>query len=171
MLTRSLALLAMLSIPAWAGLTLTLAPPAIESGLPGDELVFQGTFSVDLGDPDVFLTDLGFTLTPPADSFLTPDTNPFFFNAPGDVCNNDPSCITGYTGDLFGIQIAPGTPAGQYFGTVTILGGADPSFSDPLTSAVPFEVDVLSSSPEPGSLLLIGPMLATGLAWRRKLSS
>ena len=170
MLTRVLALFAISSIPVWAGVTLILTPN-LEIGMPGDEVTFQGTFSVDSGDPDTFFNDLSFTLIPPADVSLTPDTNIFFNNAPGSLCNNDPSCtgFTQYTGPIFGIQIAPGTSFGDYFGTVTMLGGAgdlNSGNTDPLTGAVPFEVSVVS--PEPSTLLMISPLFVAGLAALRK---
>jgi hypothetical protein len=170
MLTRAFALLAILSIPAGAGVTLVLTPN-LEIGMPGDEVTFQGNFGVDSGDPDTFFNDLDFSLIPPADGFLTPDKNIFFVNAPGSLCNNDPSCagFTQYTGPIFGVQIAPGTPFGDYFGTVTMLGGvgdANSANTDPLTTPVGFEVDVVS--PEPGTLPMIIPILMAGLAVLRK---
>jgi len=166
MLTRVLALFAILSIPAWPAATLILTPN-VEIGMPGDEVVFDGTFSVDPGDPDTFFTDLDFNFTFPAGSFLTPDVNIFFINAATALCANDPLCQTQSFGDaIFGMQIPPGTPLGNYFGTVTMLGGGDPGASDPLTAAVPFEVDVVS--PEPATFLLIAPLFAACLAALRK---
>jgi hypothetical protein len=168
MLTRVLALFAILSIPAWAGVTLILTPN-VEIGMPGDEVIFHGTFNVDSGDPDTFFNDLDFFFTTPAGSYLTPDPNVFFSFAPGVLCGSDPNCpASSVPGDpIFGLQIAPGTPSGNYFGTVTMLGGVgDPAPFDPLTSAVSFEVDVVS--PEPATLLLIGPVLMAGLAALRK---
>jgi hypothetical protein len=170
MVLRVLALFVLLSAPGWCGVTLTLGPPTVQTGLPGTEVFFQGNFSVAAGDPDIFLTDLEFDFNPPGEVYLTPDTNPFFINAPGDVCDNDPSCITQYSGDLFGIQIDGATPLGNYFGSVIILGGADPGDDDPLTTIVPFEVDV--ASPEPATLPVIGTvLLASFAALRRKISS
>jgi hypothetical protein len=152
--------------------TLTLTP-SLEIGLPGGEVVFQGNFGVDSGDPDTFFNDLDFNFTTPAGSFLTPDMNIFFLNAPGSLCNNDPSCagFTQYIGPIFGIQLALGTPSGHYFGTVTMLGGVGDSNAgntDPLTAAVPFEVEVDVAAPEPATLLMITPLLVAALAALRK---
>jgi hypothetical protein len=159
---RALILLAVSSLPGWAGATLALTP-TVENGLPGGEVIFSGTFGVSNGDPNTFFNDLSANFTPPADVYLTLDTNVFFANTPGVLCGNDPSCQQSYTGPIFGVQIAPGTPTGQYFGTLTMLGGADPSFFDPLTSPAAFQVNVQSPIPEPGTFLLACPLIAAGL--------
>ncbi len=163
---RALILLAVCSLPGWSGVTLILTP-STENGLPGGEVVFSGTFGVDTGDPFTFFNDLSAVFTPPADTLLALDTNVFFANTPGVLCADDPSCQQSYTGPIFGIQIAPGTPSGQYFGTITMLGGADPSFTDPLTTPVQFEVDVQSPTPEPTTLLLAGSAILGIFARRR----
>lgn len=154
--------------PAFGTVTFTPDPSTL-SGLPGDEVIFQGTVT---SDSDVFLNGIcvSFTMaacdinTSPGPAFLTLDTNVFYLNAPGSL--DIPLNNRTYTGPVFGILIDPAALLGSYPGIVTFLGGSesDPNGAfafDPQGSGN-FQVDVV---PEPGTLGLLSAGLVL-LAFR-----
>ena len=119
---------------------------------------------------DIFITgiQLNFTSAPIADpqDFLT--NNPLFFASSGPAFL--PSVAdsgTPFIGNIFEVDVLPVsisdpvTPFGVYQGTATLLGGTDPSQSNPLASAN-FEIDVV---PEPATFGFAALAVAM-LAWR-----
>jgi len=122
-------------------LPLTLTTP-FQTGASGDTLTFEATVT-EPGTAPVFLNGDAVTL---AGSLILDDSQ-FLSGFPLSMNQGDI-----FTGDLFTVFILPGTPAGLYSGTFTILGGSDGSAQDVLGSA-DFNVEV-SATPEPSSLLL-----------------
>jgi hypothetical protein len=112
---------------------------------------------------DVLANDIQVSLSGSAATFLTPDTNAFFANVPGVFAPGDT-----YTGIVFGLQLAPGTPLGSYSGTVTLLGdpnGADPGATQSLATAT-FQIAV---APEPGAgLLAVAALPVATVVTRRR---
>ncbi|MEP6755463.1 MAG: hypothetical protein ABJA67_08180 [Chthonomonadales bacterium] len=137
-------------IVAQAQVTVTLSPSLV-SVLAGQEAFFNGTVTNNT-ESDVFLNNMSFTFTPSGNSvFFTPDTNVFFNNVPGIIFANGDS----YTGPMFGMGTSGATPAGDYLGTATILGGADPDATSSVTSS-PFTIRITRQSvPEPISVALL----------------
>ena len=109
----------------------------------------------------------------PSSTALT-ENDLFFFGfptsgAPGTVLHTDPP----FTGDIFEIDVDPAAPFGVYTGTITLLGDSelpasccDPTLQNPLTSAIPFQIDV---TPEPStwSLMLTGLAIIAMIARKR----
>jgi hypothetical protein len=142
-----------------SSISLTINPSGL-TGAPGDGLTYSGTI---VASGDVFLNGIcfSFTATPcddvssPGPGFFTSDSlnDTFFQNVPGIFQSGD-----SYTGPVFAVIIDPSAPAGTYSGTVTLLGGADPSAVAPQGSGT-FQLVILT--PEPASIgyLLLGMAL------------
>jgi hypothetical protein len=161
-------LFALPALPAWGQVTMALDNGGVETLSPivcdatasvaGQCVDFTGTLSDN--DPNLFLNDTNITFTGLAANFLTTDNGTsdsnLFFNVPSPLTGNT------YSGPIFQVQVANGTPAGHYFGTIQVLGGDDfgnfTDFDPLLAQAATFEVIV--PSPEPGALTLA----LTGLA-------
>ena len=131
--------------------------PSVEAGFPGSEVFYSGLFQ-NTGASDLFLNDFSVSFVVPGGVYLMSDSNFFFANVPGTYLPTE-----FYTGPILGITIAPGTPVGAYFGTLTLLGGGDEFALNDLGSAN-FELDVV---PEPASLVLLATGLAGLFAYRR----
>lgn len=171
--SKLIVLLALLlpAVPAFGQGLQMLLSPATESAASGS-LIFSGTLvDTDIDDSFLFLNDISVVFTPPANSYLSVDPtgdptsspNTFFFNTViGDLIGDGVTGDDTYAGPIFEVYIAPGTPVGDYSGTINILGGYDgPGDLNPLLStAASFEVVV---TPEPGVFLLTLAGLA-GLA-------
>lgn len=131
--------------------TLTNPNPAVAvSG--GDLVPGTVTFEATVSAPStnsgaVFLNGDTFNVTAP----VTLDDGDFFANFPLSLAPG-----ASFTGDLFVLTIPPGTMAGPFVGTFTLLGGADGNASDTL-GTVDFSV---APTPEPSSIVL----LLTGIA-------
>jgi len=165
-----LAAFALAAVPAFAGgLSFTL-DPTVETGAGGSSVIFSGTLvDTDTDDSALFMNGIDVAFTPPAGSYLTADPNFFFNTAPGSLFGDGVTNDDTYTGPIFELDIAPGTPAGLYSGTIQILGGYNGPEADfdPLATQS-FQVDV---APEPAAAGLMLAGLA-GLAMiRRRLSS
>ncbi len=143
------------ALPASPALLFTLTSPA-QTGQPGDTITFSGTLENN-GLADLFLNDIAITFTPPAGTYLIEDHNFFFANVPGVLLPGET-----YSGPIFSLLIAAGTPVGTYAGSAAMQGGADPSALDALALA-PFSVTVV---PEPATLTLLASALVA-LAARR----
>jgi hypothetical protein len=144
----------MVSSPLFADLVFTLDQP-LQTGVPGAALSFSGTL-LNTNLVDTYLNGTSYNAQ---SSDLTLDDSAFFtftplFLAPG----------ASYSGSLFDINISPAALEGTYFGSFTVVGGPDAFTFDPLATQN-FEVVV---TPEPGSWLLLGTVLAgIGLRLRR----
>ena len=140
---------------AHAQLDLTFTPPA-RVAAPGSTFTFTGTLANNSGST-VFLNGDSLSLNGPG---LTSDDSPFLSNAPLSLANGD-----SYSGDFFSVSVDPATPAGTYFGTFAVTGGADGSAQDTVASQ-DFSVQVTSGSapvPEASSVASLGLLLALGL--------
>jgi hypothetical protein len=103
-------------------------------------------------------------------SHLSPNFDQFVLNVPGSFSDDGSGS---YSGIIFGINIAPNTPAGVYTGTVTISGGYDdpndpPTLNNPLATTS-FTLNVVSPEPADFGLAILG-IAAIVLAKRRVAS-
>lgn len=171
-MTRRLHLLAaaflLLGAPAFGDVLTLTFDPFLEAGPPGGSVTFQGTISSSVDDY-CCLNSITATFGSPGDTYLSVDLTVFYLDFPGILPSGYPF-YDAYTGPMFGILIAPNTPAGLYSGTATILGGADNydfGALDPLVSQN-FQVEVV---PEPGmeGLTLAGLATMAGIALRRRI--
>jgi len=105
--------------PARADLAISLTS-AVQSGVGSNEVFFTGTLSNTSSADNLFLNNIQVSFTGPATNYLTADTNVFFANVPGILLPGGT-----YSDVVFGITIDPATPPGDYFGMVTVQGGAD----------------------------------------------
>jgi len=174
------AVLIVSSVPAF-GSGLTLAPEGswVETADPGGTVTFSGTLvDTDMDGSFLYLNDFSAEIydydavvltsnAPAGDSFFSTDPS-VFYNVYGDLIGDGVTLDDTYpAGPIFDIDIAPGTPAGEYLGSVNILGGYDGPFVDynPLLPAsVNFEIVV---APEPGAWGLMLAGLAGVAAVRR----
>ena len=168
-----------LDSPAGSGSPTNLVPDPDPPCLQPDCLVFSGTLlDNDTDDSLLFLNSIDVTFSPgPGSGALTLDGT--FYDStdyvPG-VLSGDPnyaSTISAcranvYSGDLFGIDIAPGTPLGVYTGTVTIdaAGGTDDPNDDGFTVSQDITV-IVTPEPAARSLALAG-LLALAVSYRLK---
>lgn len=149
-------------------------PPCLQPNC----VLFSGTLlDNDTDDSLLFLNTIGVTFSPgPTSGDLTID-NTFYDSTdyvPG-VLSGDLNYVAdglptnAYSGDIFGIDIAPGTPFGVYTGTVTInaAGGTNDPNGDGFIVTQIITVDVVSPEPAAGSLAL-GGLLALTLSYRLK---
>ena len=111
---------------ARAGLTFVLTPAA-QSGARSNEVVFTGTLSNTSSNEDLFLNDITVSFTGVATNYLTANTNAFFANVPGVLSPGET-----YSDVVFAVVIDATTPAGDYFGSVTIQGGSNIFAADDL---------------------------------------
>jgi hypothetical protein len=97
-----------------------LLTPAAQSGVGSNEVFFTGALTNSSLTSNLFLNNLQCSFIGAASNYLAADTNAFFANVPGILLPGQT-----YTDIVCGIAIAPSTPPGQYFGTVTIQGGTN----------------------------------------------
>jgi hypothetical protein len=134
MLLPGLALLLSIA-PTRADLAFVLTP-AMRSGVGSNEFFFTGTLiNASLTD-NLYLNDIQFDFIDGAADYLAADTNVFFANVPGILLPFET-----YSDVVFGIEINPATPPGQYFGFVTIQGGTNIFATTDLASLI-FEVSL-----------------------------
>jgi hypothetical protein len=101
-----------------------------------NEVFFTGILSNTDPTNDLYLNGIQFT----ASGSFTPDSNAFFANVPGIL-----SAGQTYSDVVFGVTINPATPAGDYFGAVTILGGSN-IFAASNLATLPFQVSTIDVS-------------------------
>jgi hypothetical protein len=154
---RKLVFWALTALPVFGGTLGFTLNPDIQSGAPGSSVIFSGTL-VNLAGTDLFLTDISYSFTPPADTALTPEVNFFFQNVPGVLLGSE-----SYSDVVFMISIASGAAFGVYEGMVSILGGDSDVSMDVLATAN-FQVN---SVPEPGVFRLIAAGLGAFSAARK----
>jgi len=97
-----------------------LVTPAAQSGVGSNEVFFTGTLTNTSPTDELFLNNIQISFTDEATNYFVADTNAFFANVPGILLASET-----YIDIVFGITIAPATPPGQYYGTVTIQGGTN----------------------------------------------
>jgi F0F1-type ATP synthase membrane subunit c/vacuolar-type H+-ATPase subunit K len=129
--------------------------PASQAGNPGTSVTFSATLT-NAGLDTVWLNGTSSTGLAPG---LTLDPTPFFNDFPFFLISGDAA-----TADIFTVAIDNTVAPGNYFGSFSILGGADPNAED-LLATQNFQVTVV---PETSSLfLLVCGLLACGLVrWR-----
>ncbi len=130
------------------GLTLVLADataranlsfvltPAVRASARSNEVFFTGILSNTDPTNDLYLNGIQFI----ANSNFTSDANAFFANVPGIL-----SAGQTYSDVVFGVTVNPTTPAGDYFGAVTILGGSN-IFAAGNLATQPFQVSTIDVS-------------------------
>jgi hypothetical protein len=111
---------------------------------PGSFLSFSGTIA-STGVDEVFLNGAAAGL-PYFE--LTVDLSPFFDRVPLSLTAGG-----SYSGEVFSVAVSGVAAPGDYFGSFSILGGADPSALDEL-AVQGFQVTV-ADVPEPGTIFLV----------------
>ena len=111
--------LALLTMSARADLAFEVAPAAL-SAVGSNEIFFTATLTNTSPTDELFLNNLQLSFTDGATNYFAADTNAFFANVPGILLPNET-----YIDIVFGVTIAPATPPGPYYGTVTIQGGTN----------------------------------------------
>jgi hypothetical protein len=105
---------------------------------------------------------------PTGTSNLSGDNEEFYLYVPGILSDDgtDTALFNTYTGNIFGIVVAPNTPLGIYTGSVSIYGGYDNPAADNLLATAGWTVDVVAPEPADFGLAFIG-IAAIILAKRR----
>jgi hypothetical protein len=116
---KSLLILGLLMVArgpvARAGLSFVLTP-STQGGFQGGQVLFTGILSNTNPTNDAYLNDIQFV----ANSNLTTVANAFFANVPGIL-----SAGQTYSDIVFAVTIKFTTPTGNYFETVTVVGGSN----------------------------------------------
>jgi len=123
------------STTARANLSFVLTP-SVQACARSNEVFFTGILSNTDPTNDLYLNDIQFIAN---DNFTT-DSNAFFANVPGIL-----SAGQTYSDIVFGVTVNPTTPAGDYFGAVTILGGSN-IFSASNLATLPFQISTIDVS-------------------------
>ncbi len=123
----------LLRAACWAETSFTLTP-AVQSGAISNEVVFTGVLSNRCTTNELFLNDIQISFIGAATNYLTADTNTFYANVPGILLVGET-----YSDVVFGVGINAGTPPGDYFGVVTILGGSN-IFAEFALTSLTFQV-------------------------------
>ena len=145
-LVVTLIILSLAPISAHAQLNFQFTQAA-QSGSSGQTLTFSGTL-LNAGPSEVFLN--GYSTTPIAPD-LTLDDTKFFNNVPFSLMPGD-----SWSGELFDIHIAPTAVVADSMIGFTIIGGADGSAQDDLTTQS-FSVNVPAPAvPETNTATLLG---------------
>ncbi len=108
--------------------------PAVQSGVVSNEVAFTGTLNNTSTTNDLFLNDIQISFTGSATNYLAADTNMFYANVPGILLAGET-----YSDVVFGVDINAGTPPGDYFGVVTILGGSN-IFAECALASLTFQI-------------------------------
>jgi hypothetical protein len=127
--------LALSSTVTRAALSFVLTP-AVQISARSNEVFFTGILSNTDPTNDLYLNAVQFI----ANGNFTSDSNAFFANVPGIL-----SAGQTYSDVVFGVTINPTTPAGDYFGAVTILGGSNIFAANNLATQ-PFQVSTIDVS-------------------------
>ena len=110
--------------------------PSVRACARSNEVFFTGILSNTDPTNDLYLNAIQFI----ANGNFTPDTNAFFANVPGIL-----SAGQTYSDVVFGVTINPTTPAGDYFGAVTVLGGSN-IFAAGNLATLPFQISTIDVS-------------------------
>jgi PEP-CTERM motif len=152
------------SAPAFADtVNLTFTQSTVDV-TPGGTAEFDATISAPVGKGgSIFLNGDSFTFLLPSGN--TVDDNGLFNNFPV-LLNPGQSA----TGELFTVKIPTGVAPGLYNGVYELQGGTDFDSFDVIATGT-FTVDVLASTPEPSSLLLLssGMLSAAAFGLRRRV--
>jgi hypothetical protein len=159
-----LALLFTLTVASAAPVLTVTVSPALQSGVPGQTLVFPGTLE-NITTGTVFINSNALTFDIAGIGVL--DDSLFLSNAPFSL--NSLEATKPF--DFFSVSIPALQAPGLYSGVLTVLGGADGSAADVLGTGT-FQVQVnapasTSDVPEPATVLLMGGGLAL-LLWQRR---
>src|ERR1039457_6913453 len=111
--------------------------PGTQASAQGVEVFFTGILGNTDPTNDVYLNDIQFVFS----SNLTFVANAFFANVPGIL-----SAGQTYSDIVFAVILIPTTPIGNYFGTVTLVGGSNIFASNGLATQS-FEVSVSEVTP------------------------
>ncbi len=98
-------------------------------GTATNEMTFDASL-INTGASNLYLNDIQFVLYPPETTAVVADTNAFFANVPGILLPGET-----YTNVVFGVTLGAVSPPGNYYGTVTILGGSNIFAASNLASA------------------------------------
>jgi hypothetical protein len=120
---------------------------ALQIASPGSFLTFSGTIT-NTGSDTVFLNGAAVAL-PYFE--LDYDLTPFFTLSPASLDVGD-----FYTGDLFTVAVSGAASPGDYFGSLSMQGGADSGSYDDLASES-FQITV---SPEPPTFMLLASVFS-----------
>src|ERR1017187_1248432 len=123
------------STAARASLSFVLTP-SIQACARSNEVFFTGILGNTDPTNDLYLNAIQFI----ADGNFTSDSNAFFANVPGIL-----SAGQTYSDVVFGVTINPTTPAGDYFGAVTVLGGSN-IFAAGNLATLPFQISTIDVS-------------------------
>ena len=130
--------------------------PASQTGKPGNTLTFNATI-INVGTDILYLNGVNSSGLTPG---LTLDSTPFFNNFPFFLNGGDAT-----TSDIFTVLIDNNVSAGNYFGSFTITGGADPNAQEILATQN-FQVTVAPSAvPAPSALLTIALGILPGMGF------
>jgi hypothetical protein len=110
--------------------------PSVQACARSNEVLFTGILSNTDPTNDLYLNDVQFI----TDGNFTTDSDAFFANVPGIL-----SAGQTYSDVVFGVTINPATPAGDYFGAVTILGGSN-IFAASNLATQPFQISTIDVS-------------------------
>ena len=123
------------STAARANLSFVLTP-SVQACARSNEVFFTGILSNTDPTNDLYLNGVQFI----TNGNFTSDSNAFFANVPGIL-----SAGQTYSDVVFGVTINPATPAGDYFGAVTILGGSN-IFAAGNLATQPFQISTIDVS-------------------------
>src|SRR6266850_816125 len=113
--------LALVLVAATDGADLTFVlTPAVQSVARSNEVFFTATLSNTSLTDNLFLNDIQISFDGAGTNYLAADTNTFFANVPGILLPGET-----YSDVVFAVAISPATSPGDYFGSVTILGGSN----------------------------------------------
>ena len=110
--------------------------PSVQACARSNEVLFTGILSNTDPSNDLYLNNVQFI----TDGNFTTDSDAFFANVPGIL-----SAGQTYSDVVFGVTINPATPAGDYFGAVTILGGSN-IFAAGNLATQPFQISTIDVS-------------------------
>jgi hypothetical protein len=168
-LLTCLFLLALRPANAQSDLLFTL-DSIVQSGNPGDELIYTGTLTNTSSNP-LYLNGITFNFDNAAVPYLSGDANVFNANVPLSLAASG-SAGDSYSGAIFGVALDPSTPPGTYTGSVTLTGGADGNANDVLGTQNFGVATPAGAVPEASSLsMAVIGLLSVGIVRRRTRSS
>ena len=125
---KALAAFLLFTATVHAGVVFTLTT-AVQYGARSNAVVFTGTLNNTNLTGNVFLNDIQFNFTGTATNYLTAQPNTFFASVPGILSAGET-----YSDIVFAVGINSNAQAGNYSGTVTIIGGTNIQATDSLAS-------------------------------------